>query len=74
MDLIFDRICIELPEGRECLEPDSFIRKPLHLRIQYIMEKKVSFWMSGQPVEIKNALNNYRKWSALKGALVSTRM
>lgn len=74
MELIFDSICIDLPEGREQLKPVDFIKKPLHLRIQYIMEKKVSFWMAGKEVEMRNALNNYRKWSAMQGAVASTRI
>lgn len=74
MDLIFDRVCVDMPEGKECLPPEKFIQKPLHLRVQYIMEKKISFWLSNQEVEIKSALNNYRKWSALRGAMASTRL
>lgn len=74
MQLMFDRICIDLPQGRECYEPEQFIRQPLHLRIQYIMEKRVSFWRGEAEVDIRPALNNYRQWSALKGALASTRL
>lgn len=74
MELIFDSICIDLPGGREYLKPADFIKKPLHLRIQYIMERKVSFWMADKEVEIRNALNNYRKWSAMQGAMTTTRI
>jgi hypothetical protein len=74
MQLIFDSVCVEQAAGRECYPPDSFIQQPLHLRIQYILEKKISFWMQGQEVEFKEALSNYRKWSVLKGALMSTRL
>lgn len=74
MELIFDQVCINEEKASECFEPDRFLQKPLHMRIQYIMEKKVSFWMGGQEVDIRSALNNYRKWSALKGATTTTRI
>lgn len=74
MELIFDRVCVEFPEGKECMDPERFIQRPLHLRVQYIMEKKISFWLSNQEVEIKSALNNYRKWSAMRGATATSRL
>lgn len=74
MELIFDRIAIDLPEGREICDPEAFIRKPLHLRIQWIMEHKISFFLRGAMVDTRSALNNYRKWSALRGATQSLRL
>jgi hypothetical protein len=74
MQLIFDRVCIQQPAGRDCFPPDNFILQPLHLRIQYVLEKRISFWLQGQEVDLKEALSNYRKWSVLKGALLSTRI
>jgi hypothetical protein len=65
MQLIFDRICIQKPDSsQECFDPTAFARVPLSERIKCVLEKRISFFKQGNLLDSREALRNYREWSA----------
>ncbi len=65
MQLIFDSICVKkIDDSLQWFNPDAFACVPLSERIKCVLEKRISFFSKGQQLDSREALKNYREWSA----------
>lgn len=62
--LPFDEILVAELDGRRSLTPDEFLAMPLHRRVAWLLERRLSFLSVGKPVDSREALTALRsEWS-----------
>lgn len=65
MQLIFDKIgVVKQDQSMEYFSPEAFARIPLSERIKCVLEKRINFFSKGKLLDVREAMKNYREWSA----------
>jgi hypothetical protein len=59
--LPFDRVVVHEPQGTRTLSAEAFFSLPLSQRIQFVVERKVSFLAGSESVDPKTALAQIRR-------------
>lgn len=65
MNHVFDRVIVtEQGAPPRVMSRDEFVRLPIHLRVRYILERQVEFFLGTAPVNRGVALQSLRAMTA----------
>jgi hypothetical protein len=60
--LPFDRVAIAEDEGRREYTAADFLALPIHRRITWLLESRISFFLRSRPVDKRDALLALRRY------------